>query len=495
MSERSTDSRASERLPLLHALDEPDGDPQTQQASSPQTRSRSTSPIRRIAPVLLIIPVAVIHRFTIGLCVTTTLRILQSIACEIWYHLNDPTAFPSGDIPYQSCTRPEVDQYCSAIISIMSCISSVGSIVAYSFATYLANRYGRRPVLSTMLAFYALSLSSFLAAQFTHGWTQLALLISTILCGVVGDERAFIFMITVYVLDTAKPEERTVWLSKIAGCAALGGALSTTIGGSITAHAHNTTTVYMVAILSLAVTFSYTLIVIPETFPLESRQQLLAGKRRSSSTQGDTEDPTESVTATALPKNLFGRLKSSLSIALEPFRILSPTYNMLTGKRNWRLVYCAAHIFVVSLAEGYAMVAAILYFSTQYMYTPAQTGYVLTLSTLAGTVALTVLVPFAVDMLKPLYNPKASTGCQASSSAEEERGIPSSSALTEDTETRTLQETADDPSKTSDHLDVHIAVASWFIEAMSYLLIAFLHSFFAQMAGECYIMQLPLHVC
>ena len=65
-------------------------------------------------------------------------------------------------------------------------------------------------------------------------------------------------------------------------------------------------------------------------------------------------------------------MQSSLAIIFEPLRQLKPTYNLTTGKQNWHLVYCAIHAFIVAVADDYAVLAMILFFTTQYQYTPAE---------------------------------------------------------------------------------------------------------------------------
>jgi len=117
-----------------------------------------------------------------------------------------------------------------------------------------------------------------------------------------------------------------------------------------------------------------------------------------------------------------------------------------------------------------------------------QTGYVLTVSTLASTVSLTVFVPFIVDLLKPFYKRKVeSQRYQDLVTTDEDQAAEESSIdlLQGPEETSNHPgDSQDEISNTSDHLDVHIAVASWAIEAVSYIGIGVLHSFSGQMMGE-----------
>ena len=90
-------------------------------------RPRSFLSKRRFSLVLLIIPVAVIHRFAVNLPTTTGFVIFQSIACRIWYNINDPTAFPGSPIPRELCTTSATDKYYAALISILSTADGIGS--------------------------------------------------------------------------------------------------------------------------------------------------------------------------------------------------------------------------------------------------------------------------------------------------------------------------------------------------------------------------------
>lgn len=96
---------------------------------------------------------------------------------------------------------------------------------------------------------------------------------------------------------------------------------------------------------------------LPESFPAEKRE-LLRLERLA-------ETPHETHTWTQ-------KIKAVAAVALEPLELLKPTFNPMTGKTNWRLVYCTVHTFIVTLADAYALPAMLIFFTTQYSYTPAQ---------------------------------------------------------------------------------------------------------------------------
>lgn len=170
--------------------------------------------------------------------------------------------------------------------------------------------------------------------------------------------------------------ERTAALSKITGWSTLGasrdicpfpalnflfclgGALSFSLGGWITAQVNNLTGVYIISIAVHTLTCIYILTILPESFPLTKREEL----RRQ------REEEARSTPLHGWVRNIL----SLLAIVFEPLKQLKPTYNPSTGKRNWRLVYCAIHIFIVTVADGYAALAMVVYFASRYQYTPAE---------------------------------------------------------------------------------------------------------------------------
>ena len=87
----------------------------------------------RFSPVILIVPIAIICRFTMMLPSTTNFRIVQVAACRFWYYLNDPEAIPSsGRIPDELCSMGGVNQYYAAMASILAVGDGVGSLFCLS---------------------------------------------------------------------------------------------------------------------------------------------------------------------------------------------------------------------------------------------------------------------------------------------------------------------------------------------------------------------------
>ena len=95
---------------------------------------------------------------------------------------------------------------------------------------------------------------------------------------------------------------------------------------------------------------------VPESFTVAQREELRKEREELNPSSGE--------------RSLKQKIESYLSVVFEPLRQLKPTYNPNTGRKNMRLVYCAIHIFIVTAADGYAVLSMILYFTTQHYYTP-----------------------------------------------------------------------------------------------------------------------------
>ena len=119
----------SEETPLI------DGSHQENGAGCSYLSSRS-----RFSPIILIIPIAIICRFTIMLPSTTNFRILQIVACRFWYYLNDPEAIPSnGRIPDELCSIAGVNQYYATMASILAVGDGVGRLFCISWLCQQTN--------------------------------------------------------------------------------------------------------------------------------------------------------------------------------------------------------------------------------------------------------------------------------------------------------------------------------------------------------------------
>lgn len=127
--------------------------------------------------------------------------------------------------------------------------------------------------------------------------------------------------------------------------------ISFTLGGSITTKTGNPLIVFHASTVLLAAAFVYVASYLPESFP-EEKRNALSSMRPECSVDG--------VPATT---------RFAVLHIFEPFKMIIPTRRS-DGTRNWRLAWCAAHIFVFTVASSYATDACLVLATTIYHLTP-----------------------------------------------------------------------------------------------------------------------------
>ncbi|KAH7922162.1 MFS general substrate transporter [Leucogyrophana mollusca] len=412
--------------------------PLLQSNSNPTIGPDDDSKRPKFSPATLVIPVAIVCHFASLLPSTTSFLIIQRIACKLWYAVHDPDNVPpDGRVPEALCSVPLVKKQIATVFSAIAVIDGLGVIIGCSASSFFASRYGRKPTLLGIIGLAVAGQAFIIGAQFAQGWLGGPLLVLWEICSqAIGNQFIISVVVNMYIVDTVREEDRTAALSTIAGWSSLGGALSFTAGGVISTSANDTLIVYIITGALLATACLYIALVLPESFP-EAKQDELRRQRALATVDAGT------------PGGTLYRLASYFSIVFEPLKLLKPTTNPHNGRRNWRLVYCAIHVFIATLGDGYLTVGMILYFTTQYNYTSAEAGYVLTLLYLSGVFVLAVVIPPLVRLLRPYYTRRPSRS-----------GHPPGETPDELVE-----------AGSTDLLDAHITLASWFIEAVAYILV------------------------
>lgn len=127
------------------------------------------------------------------------------------------------------------------------------------------------------------------------------------------------------------------------------------MGGTITTRSGNVLAVYFIAGALWGIGLLYVWLVLPESFPKTKREELRLQRVRQREQQ----------------TRPGWRLPSPTGF-LEPLKHLKPVRNPGTGRRNWRLVICAVHMFFAGLGGGYAVASLITIVTSLYHYTPAE---------------------------------------------------------------------------------------------------------------------------
>ncbi|KAJ7248268.1 major facilitator superfamily domain-containing protein [Mycena haematopus] len=395
----------------------------------------------KYSPVTLIIPVAMICRLAIRLPSTTTFHIIEQLLCRVWYLSHDPGSIPSdGTIPDSMCALPDVQKRYASALTIMAFSDGIGSMIAYAGLSFLASRLGRKPAILSVVAVGLAANVVIISSKHVHTTPiEFALLALWMVFNSLSQPLILVFATNMYLVDLVNAEERTATLSSLWGWSTLGSALSFTIGGTITTGSGQDLPVYFVAASIWIALFAYIYLLVPESFPKHKRDELR--RALASTTQG--------------PAKIW--LRSLVQPILEPLNQLKPIRNPDTGKQSWRLVLCAIHVLLVDVGGAYGATALIVYLTAVQRYTPQETGYALTTLNVVGVAILTVVIPYAVGILRPRYTRRYSLHASQAETSEDVFFL-----------------------RARDRVDVHVVFLSWSIDAAAFIILGSATSRMAQ---------------
>lgn len=84
------------------------------------------------------------------------------------------------------------------------------AMMSYSAVSFFANRYGRKPVILSILAMFLSSLVALLAAEMTSGLVNIILLAIWIILHVSSGSPTLVLATNMYVIDLVQPQHRHV---------------------------------------------------------------------------------------------------------------------------------------------------------------------------------------------------------------------------------------------------------------------------------------------
>lgn len=388
---------------------------------------------RQFSPLTLLIPLAVVTRLTSTLPTTTLLGVIQSIICRLWL-ISNGNLPPGREISEELCAVPEVDKTYATVISVILIGEGLGAMVACSVISHISSRFGRKPVILGIVAISFLGYSLMVCSQYLSEWLEASFMIAFLLLRMFSGVLTMMFIVNIYTIDISGAEDRTPVLSAINGWATLGQTVSFAVGGFVTTKTNDPLIVFYISVFLLGAIFVYVLAFLPESFPEEKRDEL----RRQRLAQQNVE--------AGARRNLSSRLISTIAIAFEPLKQLVPA-RKADGRRNLRVLYCAIHIMIATLADTYTPAALLLLYITKYSYNPAQTGVVLTTLSLSAAFSLTYAIPSLIRVLRPI--------CAREVVLPEDQEDPSDDTAV---------------SRSTDLLDIHITFVSLVINALAYIM-------------------------
>jgi MFS family permease len=174
--------------------------------------------------------------------------------------------------------------------------------------------------------------------------------------------------IQAYISDCTPPDERSRMFSLLSGMTFIGVAIGPTVGGQLVKHSGNILTVYYFAFvinIMLALAFWF---LVPNS---RSHTQLAASRRKYAIARATSDEN----------QNSFSARAYAIAITpLRPLAVFAPvkitTYDLSrnAGKRDWSLMFIAAALGFVLVADG-GLWYYTQYAVTRYSWSPVEVGY------------------------------------------------------------------------------------------------------------------------
>ena len=178
-----------------------------------------------LSPVTLITPVAVLFTLATYLPATTVFDAIRKLVCRYWYLTNDPMKIPpDGSLPSSLCSIPAVDQGYSTALSITAIVEGIActrhsgvidrplitysALVAYGLLSSIANKYGRKPALLTVITFSVCADVSILITAILPDALVICALLLWLFFEAMAVVTVFGFIVNTYVVDVVPAEQR-----------------------------------------------------------------------------------------------------------------------------------------------------------------------------------------------------------------------------------------------------------------------------------------------
>ncbi|KAF8705594.1 Leo1-like protein, partial [Rhizoctonia solani] len=354
------------------------------------TQRFSRSRIMRFQRAHLALPVAFLGFMSGSIAVTTSIQIVNIIACQLWYNAHDPSKVPpSGHIPEELCQAPEVQSLFARIIQILIIVDICGAVVTSSPIGTLSAKFGRKPIFIIIALLYAISPLVIIAALYQG---SLVLVVFSTVIAAIGGPRQLSLLTTMFIVDVSSDPGPV--LSILEGSVNFGLAISFALGGLITRWSGSLTYVFWVQAAICTVLLFYIIIAIPESFGWEKRTARAAevAAERSRGRQRSSRPRLARSRSTSLERVQEG-VKESASAFSRPLALIWPKRDPATGKRNKRMMLLSVGVLLAYIGSAYSSAAYLIYTTNRFHATPDQNGYMLSSVAAGKTIYLLLLFP------------------------------------------------------------------------------------------------------
>ncbi|KAJ1306542.1 hypothetical protein OPQ81_007543 [Rhizoctonia solani] len=372
-------AQPTESSPLLAQQDE---------AQTSQRLSRSR--IMRFQRAHLALPVVFLGFMSGTITTTTSIQIMNAIACRFWYHTHDPSKIPpSGHIPEELCQAPGVQNMFARIVQFLVIVDICGAVITSSPIGTLSAKFGRKPLMVIVALLFALSPLVTLTALYRG--SLILIFVSTAMAA-VGGPRQLSLLTTMFIVDVAKDPGPI--LSILEGSVNFGLTISFALGGLITRWSGNLTYVFWVQATICTILLVYIIVAIPESFGWEKRVARAAevAAERSRGRQR-TSRPTLTRSRSVSLERVQEGVQESASAFSRPLALIWPKRDPVTGRRNKRLLLLSIGVLLGYIGSAYAAPAFLVYATNRFHSTPEQNGYFLSSVAAGKTIYLLLFFP------------------------------------------------------------------------------------------------------
>ncbi|CAE6437584.1 unnamed protein product [Rhizoctonia solani] len=392
----------TETSPLLVGQDE-------LQPSQHLSRSR----IMRFQRAHLALPVVFLGFMSGTITITTSIQIMNIIACQFWYSTHDPSKIPpNGHIPEELCQVPGVQKMFARIVQILVIVDICGAVITSSPIGTLSAKFGRKPLLIIVSLLYAISPLVILAALYQG---SLALIIVSTTMAAVGGPRQLSLLTTMFIVDVS--DDPGPILSILEGSLNFGLAISYTLGGFITRWSGSLTSVFWVQTALCTLLLVYIVVAIPESFGWEKRvaRATEIATERSRGRQR-TNRPSLARSRSVSLERVQEGVQESASAFSRPLTLIWPKRDPATGRRNKRLLLLSIGILFAYIGTAYSGPAYLVYATNRFHATPDQNGYILGSVAAGKTIYLLLFFPLILKAGHGFYLKNRSRGTGAKDS-------------------------------------------------------------------------------
>ncbi|ORY27103.1 major facilitator superfamily domain-containing protein [Naematelia encephala] len=289
----------------------------------------------------------------------TNLFVVRYVICRYYLHSRDPSHVPEpGD---EICNDPSVEAIAGSVMAGLATLDGICSFLSSSYIQFLADRFGRRPLLITLPLLATVSTMSMPIAFWWN--SQIAMWILLVTNGVfVSASTKSIFVPTLCVADVASESTRTRFYSRLEAVGLLGPVLAFIASALMSRYSSIITMPYYVALGSQLLASLYATVMIPETLSSDAKEE---DESEISSQEAEDEDEGGAL------------IHDAILAPVKPLALLLPHRDSETGRWHWRLTFLTISLLATTAGTVFISTASLLFLSDKFQFNPENNAWFL----------------------------------------------------------------------------------------------------------------------